>query len=328
MSETFPINLIVINFVHLPWAKLIWEVYHTTQLPSDHITNCSFWWKYCIKLLATYKEHAVCKVGNGSSLAFWTDLWDGVPKLQLWPHLHSFSKNLHISIQSIWNLEDLTSHFHLPLSEEAYGEFQDLTSLLEELELNDNSDLWHFPLGAASYKVATAYRLLSGSYNPLPAIKWIWKTCCQLKHNIFYWLMANDRLNTRALLLRKHFFIQDYTSVMCGLQVLETRDHLFLHCPFAQLCWTYICPTWSPNYLGLQEEIDQLKHLLQVPFSKEIIILATWAIWTTRNDFTFKGITPNLYACRKKFKEELKWIIFGAKRKDYSGFEAWAKAFR
>lgn len=151
--------------------------------------------------------------------------------------------------------------------------------------------------------MSTAYKLLSGTYNTQPLFKWLWKSCCLLKHKIFFWLLAHNMLNTRALLHRKHFFIQDYTYIMCGLQVLETRDHFFMHCPFAQICWTYLCPTWSPNYSRLQEEINQLKHLLHVPFYMELIILASWAIWTTRNDFIFKGITPNLYTYRENLRK-------------------------
>lgn len=130
------------------------------------------------------------------------------------------------------------------------------------------------------------------------------------------------------MLLRKSFFIPSYNCVMCNSGTMETRDHLFFHCPFAQHCWTYICPDWTPNHMDIQEELDALKQLLQVPFAMDIIILVSWAIWTTRNDYIFKAKPPNLYTCRRKLKEELKWIIYRVKRKDYEGFADWVRTFR
>lgn len=145
-------------------------------------------------------------------------------------------------------------------------------------------------------------------------------------------LMIINRLNSRALLHRKHFVIEDYSCVLCGQHTFKTIDHLFLHCPFAQICQTYICPTWAPNQLGIQDEkqkeMDNIKSMLVFPFALGITILVSWAIWTTRNDYIFKGREPNLYSCRDKFEEEPKWIIFRAKRKEYQNFETWACSFR
>ena len=103
----------------------------------------------------------------------------------------------------------------------------------------------------------------------------------------------------------RRIFLLLVILVLC-LACRETRGHLFIHCPFAHVCWTYLCPSWKPSYQGVQADIDHIKELLGMPFSFEIIILASWEIWTTRNDFIFKGITPSLYTCRKKFKDELK----------------------
>lgn len=203
-----------------------------------------------------------------------------------------------------------------------------MNTFLQDMVLSEHYDRWQFPVGAKEYKVAKAYQILSGNHSPMPVLQWIWKSCCQLKHKIFYWLLAHNRLNTKALLLRKQFFLQDYSCIMCGQTVIEHRDHLFLHCPFAQICWSYLCPRWTPTHSGFQDEVKHLKQLLAVPFSMETIILASWAIWITRNDYIFKGIVPNLYSCRKKFKEELKWVIYRAKRKEYGQFEDWVSTFR
>ena len=38
--------------------------------------------------------------------------------------------------------------------------------------------------------------------------------------------------------------------------------------------------------------------------------------------------TQNLYTCRSKLKEELNWIIYRVKRKDYEVFADCVKTFR
>lgn len=115
---------------------------------------------------------------------------------------------------------------------------------------------------------------------------------------------------------------------MCNSHTLETRDHPFFQCPFAQMCWQYVCPSWKPRFSNIQVEVAHLKQLLSLPFAMEVIILISWTIWTTRNDFIFRSIPPSLYACRRKFKVEMKWITYWAKRKDYSGLADWVNAFR
>ena len=141
----------------------------------------------------------------------------------------------------------------------------------------------------------------------LPVIKWLWHTCCQLKHKIFFWLLVDNRLNTRTLLHRKNFYI-----------AMETRDNLIFHCPFARTCWSYICTNWMSLQQGIQADINSLKLALGIPFSLEIIILVSWI---------FKGIPPSLYACRKKFKTELGWLSFRATRKNYANFGSWLGSF-
>jgi hypothetical protein len=69
----------------------------------------------------------------------------------------------------------------------------------------------------------------------VPALKWMWKGCCQQKHKVFFWLLIHNRLNTRAMLQQKHFFMDDYSCILCGVGELETSDHFFFHCPFARM---------------------------------------------------------------------------------------------
>lgn len=173
-----------------------------------------------------------------------------------------------------------------------------------------------------------SYNLLLGSHQVIPAITWLWKSCSQLKHKIFFWLLIMNRLNTREMLLRKSFFIEDYTCPVCNTFTLESRDHLFFHCRFAQHCWQYICPQWTPVDSHIQGQIHNIRQKLNLPFAMDIIIHVSWAIWNTRNDFIFNNVKPSLYACRQRLKQELKLLTYRATRKSLAALPQWVESFR
>ena len=100
---------------------------------------------------------------------------------------------------------------------------------------------------------------------------------------------------------------------MCDHYVVESRDHLFFHCPFAQICWKNICPSWTALSAGIQDQIGNPRHLLNLPFATDIIILVAWAIWNTRNAYIFRAVPPSFYAYRKHFEEELQRLVLRAK---------------
>lgn len=112
-----------INHMDIPWVHLIWEAYYGQGFHQDSLKNSSFWWRDCMKLFHLYKDNASATLHNGQTLQFWSDNWNGPPKLEVWPHLHSFAVKQSITIFDLYQADDLAALFHLPLSEEAYEQF-------------------------------------------------------------------------------------------------------------------------------------------------------------------------------------------------------------
>jgi hypothetical protein len=100
--------------------------------------------------------------------------------------------------------------------------------------------------GSVLFSASKVYRHLSGHMPLHAAYKWLWKSSCQNKHRVFFWLIIKGRLNTRSMLRRKNMELESYNCVLCNTQVEETIDHLFINCPFASQIW---------NLIGLQ--VDQ-----------------------------------------------------------------------
>jgi hypothetical protein len=158
-----------------------------------------------------------------------------------YPQLHSYAKSNKVSLKSILQLDNIQNHFNLPLSEEAYEQFCDLNVLLLSLQANGQDDVWSYVWGTSKFSVQKAYMHFVGSTYVHPAFKWIWKSSCQTKQKVFFWLLLNDRLHTRGLLQKKNMALDSYTCELCLHQRTETLRHLFLRflcCPFAKNCWS------------------------------------------------------------------------------------------
>lgn len=110
-----------------------------------------------------------------------------------------------------------------------------------------------------------------------PAFKWIWKSACQWKHKVFFWLLLKDRLSTRNLLKRRNMALDDYNCVLCSSLVEEGLDHLFLHCSFARQCWDTLSLDIQPNS-SFPTVVSSFRVKMQSQFFMVAVILMVWSI--------------------------------------------------
>ena len=309
----------------IPWVNLIWETYYSDgKLPGDNMIG-SFWWKSNLALIDQYKAIARCNVGDGVSAFFWDDLWSQAILKHQFPHLFSFVRNPQLNIQQVLQTEYLQDLFFLPLTTEAYEEFlqmEDICIAMRQSEHLNSLDTWSYIWGTEHYSSIKAYKVLIGHKQTPPHFNWIWQSSCQPKHKVFFWQLLHDRVNTRNLLRRKKFVLEDYNCAVGGCPLEETLHHLFWGCPFVQQCWDFICPTRAPN-LSVLEAFQDLKDKIRYPFYMEIIILGAWAIWITRNNKIFENIAPSFQGWKFIFLEELKLLKYRMRKKHERQFSVW-----
>jgi hypothetical protein len=105
--------------------------------------------------------------------------------------------------------------------------------------------------------------------------------------------------------------LPSYDCACCTLDVEETLSHLFLTCPFAQICWLKL------NVIFIETDpflaMEEIKTQLHCSFYMEVVILFCWSIWMQRNDFIFKGIPPSLERCFQNFRKEFAFAVLRAK---------------
>jgi hypothetical protein len=121
----------------------------------------------------------------------------------------------------------------------------------------------------------------------------------------FFWLLLNDRLNTRNLLWRKRFHIPSVNCVLCNHDSEETLKHLFFECEFAQSCWTALHIVWDLS-LSVLEMIEQQKRQFLSGCYMEVIMMAALVIWIHRNNIIFN----NASICLAQWKHEFRELFF------------------
>jgi len=190
------------NKKEIPWVHMVWEkLYSNNRLPA-HTRKGSFWWRSIIKLLPLFKGFAQIQINNGKTCFLWHDQWQTRTLEESYPQLYSFAKNKSITLHKALATENCVDLFNLPLSLAAHQQFTLLQQSMSLVQINNQmNDVWTFFGNNSVYSSSKAYKRLMGHQQIEPAFHWIWKSPCQPKHKVLCWLLLNDRLSTRKILL-------------------------------------------------------------------------------------------------------------------------------
>jgi hypothetical protein len=156
-----------------------------------------------------------------------------------YPELWPFASNKDITLHQARTVA-FHEIFHTPMSVEAFEQFHALQDLLANLSQHDQRDKWLCNGSSSLFSSHKAYVHMTGNEWTHPIFSWLWKTKCQSKHNVFFWLLSKYVLNTRSFLRHRSMQLDSYTCDNCILQLKETVLHLFLRCNFARRCWLMI----------------------------------------------------------------------------------------
>ena len=201
---------------------------------------------------------------------------------------------------------DPEHHFALPISIQAYEEFDRMLQALDTIDTGSNLNDSHvFAWGNDSYSSAKYYKFIFSQSPKNGTLQLIWKSKCLPKLKVFVWLLLLDRLNTKDLMHRKNWHIEEgINCVLCDQDCLETRDHLFFDCAFASLCWEDVGFAWDFQ-LAIFSRVEAAKQNHEGPCFLEIFACVAWNIWKTRNDLIFRDIQPAMGRWRMKFQDDL-----------------------
>jgi hypothetical protein len=316
------------NKVDVPWVKLVWNAYYEGKVPHATREMGSFWWRDIQRLSTLFRGIARCIIGDGTSVSFWEDLWSvGVLSFR-YPRLYSHAHDAGISVNEIISAPDLDSLFMLPLTQEAFGELQELRQELQNQEFDlQHSDIWTYQWGSNNYSSKKFYKLVFQNIPAHPVYSWMWKSKVTPRVKFFAWQVLVDRLNTKVMLRRRNLFNEPNAHcVLCAAGIDEDIDHLLFDCSFSRRCWGRIGIQWDIN-LSLHARIAHCMQQQNVPYFMEIITIAAWEIWKIRNDKIFRNGRAHVNIWFSNFKSQCLLQSLRFKPDLRSGFCFWLDAF-
>jgi hypothetical protein len=272
-----------------PWVSLVWSLYGN-RVPHAQSKRGSFWWRDIFSLVGEYRSISRCKVASGSSVLFWKDYWsNGGLLCNKFPRLYSYALDEDLSVADLAHVEDLSVYFALPMSVEAFREWQEVSLLIQATPLSANEVDHRTFVWGDKYAPSKYYKFLFGQLPKDIALNAIWKSKSLPKLKVFVWLLLMDRLNTRDLMLRKHWHIDSGPGcVLCARGDLETRDHLFFDCDFTRHCWLFLNIHWDFSR-PFAENFVTTREAFGGPCFMEVFACAAWNIWKVRNDLIFNS---------------------------------------
>jgi hypothetical protein len=173
------------NMHDYPWVKLLWDNYYSDGNLPDQRPRGSFWWRAILKLLDKFKGIAMVQIQNGATVSLWHDLWNGQLRMMHSSELYSFIVRRDISVQQARSMEDLHNLFQLPLTTEAFQQYEVLLRDLDNLDSGQETDKWTYIWGSCQFSVNKAYSFLAGHMPTHPIVQLLWKSKCQPKHKVF-----------------------------------------------------------------------------------------------------------------------------------------------
>jgi hypothetical protein len=100
--------------------------------------------------------------------------------------MYSYARDKLISVKEFLILTAVHDAFHLPLSIEAFAEYNAIQDLLTGTDLTEGSDSWCYQFNKGIYSSSSFYKQqFSSLQNHLPS-KMVWQSKRMSKHNFFF----------------------------------------------------------------------------------------------------------------------------------------------
>lgn len=299
-NKTLCLRLIWLLFAEGGSLWVAWHKHH-------HLHSESFWaltehskdswhWKSLLKLRHLARQFIICTVRNGDTASFWFDHWTPLGPLidALGPSgPRALRIPLHATVSratrgNLWNLP-------APRSDEAVALHAYLTTISVPAA-TDDADLYSWTIRGVklhSFSSAKTWSVIRETKPPCSWHKTVWFKDNTPKHAFHMWVTVQDRLPTRSRLAAWGLL----TPTICCLCLLsdESRDHLFIDCPYSKDIWKMMLQKLSLTTLSF----DSWAHLLTWPASAPNQSMRTlrsiavqtivYNIWTERNNRIFKN---------------------------------------
>jgi hypothetical protein len=185
--------------------RLLKAKYNVKELFSSRPVGCSPFWHSIHKIKNLFKKGVRFSPGAHSSISFWNDLWIGDAPLSVrFSTLFLKSSETDLTLAQAYSKEGWWIPFRRNLDQEDIHAWGELSSLVEDIELEDRDDRisWQWEQ-SGSYSSRSTYRELCRKPE-VQVTKYIWNFAIPPKIKIFTWQLARGRLPSNDQILAKH----------------------------------------------------------------------------------------------------------------------------
>lgn len=265
-------------------------------------------------------------VGNGEKTPFWDAPWlHGDKPKDVAPLIFS------ISTRKRWNVKNALQDnawiakidMEATFSIAHVRQYLSLWSRLSAFVLNPgvmDEISWNLTENG-TYSSKSAYKAQFYGSIAAPIGSSVWKIWAPPKIKFFSWLFVQDRIWTSDRLERRHWD-NCGNCPLCN-RVLESVEHLFVHCRFSIRIWALI-KDWLglhllfPNTWTTLPLIDWWNLMTKHKGMASITLLVTWEIWNERNARVFKNKHAPPTVIFDKIRNEARlWALAGAKHVNF-----------
>jgi hypothetical protein len=227
------------------WQELLHNKYVKDKMlaqiqvkPTD-----SPFWKGLMHVKDEFLKRGSFRVGSGSLVRFWEDVWLGETALaHQYPSLYNIVMHKNVSVHSVLSSRPLNIGFRRTLDGSKWDEWMPLCNRLILVQLNDEPDRFAWKLTKSGiFTVKSMYEDLMNYHEHLPT-KYLWKLKVPLKIKIFMWFLRRNVLLTRDNLIKRQW---KGSKKCCFCDAEESIEHLFLSCPLSKIVWRIVFSTYN-----------------------------------------------------------------------------------
>ncbi|OVA11911.1 Reverse transcriptase zinc-binding domain [Macleaya cordata] len=292
------------------WCQVIILKYGNTpsswypeQVKTPHGTSL---WKSIAAHAHIIFKNSAFKVGVGTNISFWFDVWCGHARLKdSFPSLYKLSRQKKESLATLISLQPSPPSWNLIFSERiedtGIGHLADLLFSIGAvpplLSTVDDSRSWKLsPNG--TFSVKSTYESLSHPAVSDFPVKFVWNRHIPPKICFFVWSACLNKIPTIDTLRKRGMCIPN-CCYLCGRNN-ESASHLLLHCNYSKEVWNLILPHSGWSWV-FPESVEGVAHSWSFlaphgtgrkiwPFIPFAIM---WSTWLERNNRAFNNIAKS-----------------------------------